>query len=105
MSAELISNMRAVIELSRHCTSPGGGHIPTFAIKEAIDRIAELEGLLQMCADFIEPYSDVSDGAYGEPAPNMAMSLVSMIDEALGKRELSSTDTLRSLFTPFGNKP
>jgi len=47
------------------------------------ERIAKLEALLVACAEFIEPYSDVSDGAYGEPAPNAAMSLLSEINEEI----------------------
>lgn len=46
-------------------------------------RIKKLEALLADCAEFIEPYSDVSDGAYGEPAPNAAMSLLSAINEEI----------------------
>jgi hypothetical protein len=46
-------------------------------------RIAKLEALLVACAEFIEPYADVSDGAYGDPVPNAAMSLVSEINEAI----------------------
>jgi hypothetical protein len=46
-------------------------------------RIKKLEALLADCAEFIEPYSDVSDGAYGIPVPNAAMSLLSEINEAI----------------------
>ena len=46
-------------------------------------RIKKLEALLADCAEFIEPHSDVSDGAYGEPAPNAAMSLLSAINEEI----------------------
>jgi len=46
-------------------------------------RIKKLEALLADCAEFIEPYSDVSDGAYGEPSPNAAMSLLSEIKEEI----------------------
>jgi myo-inositol catabolism protein IolC len=46
-------------------------------------RIKRLEALLVACADFIEPYSDVSDGAYGEPAPNATMALLSEIKEEI----------------------
>jgi hypothetical protein len=46
-------------------------------------RIKKLEALLADCAEFIEPYSDVSDGAYGEPVPNAAMSLLSEIKEEI----------------------
>lgn len=45
-------------------------------------RIAKLEALLVACAEFIEPYSDVSDGFYG-PVPNRAMSLISQINEEI----------------------
>ena len=45
--------------------------------------IAELEYLLEQCAEFLEPYVDVVDGDYGEPAPNKAMSLLSEINAAL----------------------
>ena len=46
-------------------------------------RIKKLEALLADCAEFIEPYSDISDGAYGIPVPNAAMALMSEILEAL----------------------
>jgi hypothetical protein len=46
-------------------------------------RIKKLEALLVACAEFIEPYSDVSDGAYGEPSPNAAMALLSEINEEI----------------------
>jgi hypothetical protein len=46
-------------------------------------RIKKLEALLADCAEFIEPYSDVSDGAYGIPVPNAAMSLLSEINEEI----------------------
>ena len=46
-------------------------------------RIKKLEALLVSCAEFIEPYSDVSDGAYGDPVPNAAMSLLSEINEEI----------------------
>ena len=46
-------------------------------------RIKRLEALLVACAEFIEPYSDVSDGSYGEPVPNAAMSLLSEIKEEI----------------------
>ena len=46
-------------------------------------RIKKLEALLAECAEFIEPYADVSDGAYGEPAPNAAMALLSEINEEI----------------------
>jgi len=46
-------------------------------------RIKKLEALLVACAEFIEPYSDISDGAYGIPIPNAAMALMSEILEAI----------------------
>jgi hypothetical protein len=46
-------------------------------------RIKRLEALLSDCAEFIEPYSDVSDGAYGIPVPNAAMALLSKINEEI----------------------
>jgi len=46
-------------------------------------RIKKLEALLVASAEFIEPYMDVSDGAYGIPVPNAAMALMSEILEAL----------------------
>lgn len=46
-------------------------------------QVNSLEDLLQRCAEFIEPYVDVVDGAYGEPSPNAAMSLLSDIREVL----------------------
>lgn len=46
-------------------------------------RIAVLEELLERCAEFLDDYSDVNDGDYGEPRPNAAMSLLSAINEEL----------------------
>ena len=46
-------------------------------------RIKKLEALLVACAEFIEPFSDVSDGAYGDPVPNAAMALLSEINEEI----------------------
>ena len=46
-------------------------------------RNTAIEELLQRCAEFIEPYSDVVDGSYGEPSPNAAMSLLSAIREVV----------------------
>jgi hypothetical protein len=44
-------------------------------------RVRVLEELLSECAEFIESYSDVVDGDYGDPSPNRAMSLVSHIQD------------------------
>lgn len=63
MSVELITNLREVIDLSRHCTSPGGGRIPTFAIKEAIDRIEALEAALREIAKQV-PAKDMDEDYY-----------------------------------------
>lgn len=52
-------------------------------LKAAYERIAELEADLNECREFIEEQADVADGSYGEPAPNRAMQLVTMIDESL----------------------
>jgi len=49
---------------------------------EARERV--LVALLQTCAEHFDGESDVSDGAYGEPVPNEAMSLLSEINRALG---------------------
>jgi hypothetical protein len=42
-------------------------------------RVRMLEDLLGECEEFINSYSDVVDGDYGEPEPNRAMRLVSHI--------------------------
>lgn len=52
-------------------------------LKSAYQEIEKLKADLLECREFIEPYVDVVDGDYGEPAPNKAMRLVSMIDESL----------------------
>jgi hypothetical protein len=46
-------------------------------------RIKKLEALLVAAAEFIEPYSDVSDGSDGIPVPNAAMALLSEINEEI----------------------
>jgi len=43
-------------------------------------RILVLEELLERCAAFLDGYSDVVDGDYGEPEPNKAMRLLSEIN-------------------------
>lgn len=39
--------------------------------------------VLRTARDFIERYSDVVDGDYGETRPNEAMQLVGAVDEVL----------------------
>jgi hypothetical protein len=46
-------------------------------------RILVLEELLERCAAFLDGYSDVVDGDYGEPEPNKAMRLLSAINEEI----------------------
>ncbi len=53
------------------------------AAKRAASRVTTLEALLVSALEFIEPYEDVVDGAYGESSPNAAMSLASAIREVL----------------------
>lgn len=82
--ASLIENLREVIELSQHCTSPEGGRIPTFAIKEAIKRIDFLEAQLRYIAkqvpakDMDEDYYEAADFEHGYD------SLIFVDREALG---------------------
>jgi predicted nucleic acid-binding Zn-ribbon protein len=52
-------------------------------LKAAYERIARLEADLLECREHLEKEMDVVDGDHGEPAPNRAMQLVSMIDETL----------------------
>ncbi len=52
-------------------------------LKAAYQEIEKLKADLLECREFIEPHVDVVDGDYGEPAPNKAMRLVSMIDESI----------------------
>lgn len=52
-------------------------------LKAAYDRITRLEADLSEVREYLETEVDVVDGDYGVPAPNRAMELVSMIDEAL----------------------
>jgi hypothetical protein len=46
-------------------------------------RILVLEELLERCAEFLDGYSDVVDGDYGEPEPNKAMRLFTEINEEI----------------------
>lgn len=50
---------------------------------QAAARILRLESDLHECREYLETEVDVVDGDYGEPSPNRAMSLVSMIDETM----------------------
>ena len=43
----------------------------------------DLVDLLAEVSEFLDNYVDVVDGAYGEPAPNRAMSLKQRVDELL----------------------
>lgn len=52
-------------------------------LKAAYQRIARLEADLNECLEYFEDRYDVSDGDYGEPAPNKEMQLGSMIKETL----------------------
>jgi hypothetical protein len=52
-------------------------------LRAAYQRIAQLEADLLECREYLEDHVDVVDGDYGEPAPNRAMQLVSMIDESI----------------------
>ncbi len=52
-------------------------------LRAAYERINELEADLLECQEFIEVYVDVNDGDDGQPIPNKAMRLCSMIDESL----------------------
>jgi hypothetical protein len=52
-------------------------------LKAAYDRITRLEADLNEVREYLETEVDIVDGDYGVPAPNRAMELVSMIDEAL----------------------
>lgn len=52
-------------------------------LKAAYDLITRLEADLLEVREYLETEVDVIDGDYGVPAPNRAMELVSMIDEAL----------------------
>lgn len=45
--------------------------------------IARFKADLLECREYIEDHVDVIDGSNGEPMPNRAMALVSMIDESL----------------------
>jgi len=52
-------------------------------LRVCYERIKMLEADLLECREYLEGHSDVIDGDYGEPAPNKAMRLISMIDESL----------------------
>jgi len=52
-------------------------------VGEQRQRIDKLEELLERCAEFLDGYSDVVDGDYGQPEPNKAMSLLSSIREEI----------------------
>ena len=55
----------------------------TVELAAAYERIAQLEADLLECRDFLEEQADITDGSYGQPQPNRAMALVSMIDESI----------------------
>jgi hypothetical protein len=52
-------------------------------LKAAYQHIARLTADLLECREYLEGHVDVVDGDNGEPAPNRAMQLVSLIDESL----------------------
>lgn len=47
-------------------------------------RNASLEAALREVRDLLDGYVDVTDGDYGQPAPNKAMQAQQAIDDALG---------------------
>jgi hypothetical protein len=47
---------------------------------------AWIQDALEDALEFINPYVDVVDGDYGQPAPNRAMQVTSTILAALGRR-------------------
>jgi len=55
-------------------------------VNKQLDRIAELECLLEEIHEFLDGQLDVVDGDYGEQQPNRAMQLSQMIDTAMGRR-------------------
>jgi hypothetical protein len=58
-------------------------HTPCVLAQAADERADHLREVLTEAREFIDGYSDVVDGSYGEPEPNRAMTLVSIIDAAL----------------------
>ena len=53
---------------------------------KALDRVAELECLLEEIHEWLDDQIDVVDGDYGEPQPNKAMQFSMAIDTAMGRR-------------------
>lgn len=47
-------------------------------------------GLLNEIAEFLDGYSDVVDGSYGEPHPNRAMSLLQQVDMEIERLKSSA---------------
>ena len=54
-------------------------------LDKVMRRAAAAEAALEQCAEYFRARSDVVDGDYGQPAPNEEMSLLTEIEEALGK--------------------
>ena len=54
-------------------------------IREAADRIEQLESLFPAILEYLENQADVVDGDNGIPAPNIAMSLLVWTKHALEK--------------------
>ena len=66
------------------CTTDGTSDADACLMASApslLARVRVLEDLLRECEEFINSYSDVVDGGYGQPVPNRAMSLVSHIQD------------------------
>lgn len=60
--------------------------LPSVAEHNALKRkVAAMTSALQQCEDYLDGRADVVDGSYGEPSPNAEMSLLSEVQEALGK--------------------
>jgi hypothetical protein len=47
----------------------------------------ELLDALYECAEYLDNLSDVEDGDYGQPMPNKAMSLLTVVERAIAKAE------------------
>ena len=49
----------AVAESSRHCTSEGGGRIPTWPLKEAASRLSEMDAENKRLRAFVQRVSEI----------------------------------------------
>ena len=64
---------------------------------QILNYIRRLEADLLECRDYLGDHSDVVDGPHGQPYPNKALSLITMIDLTLQRTTWLKSASLKSI--------